>query len=173
MLLANKISKSIVLAFSIFLISCSHNASTSESLASQENMLGVITKSQLLSHEAVFKAGYESYTVSQKDKLIISDWPSSLHIDIYFGTWCHDSEREVPKLLSILDNNLNVTSKLIALDLNKDDPQNLARSNNIKYTPTFVVYLGDKKIGRIIERPIESLVDDITKIYVNSLKVDD
>ena len=61
----------------------------------------------------------------------------------------------------------------MAPDLNKDDPQNLARSNNIKYTPTFVVYLGDKKIGRIIERPIVSLVDDITKIYVNSLKVDD
>ena len=178
MFVSQKVSKVIVLACFVFITSCSHNASTSEmaveeTLTAEENMVGVISKNDLLSHEALFKKGYESFIVSEEDKLKISDWPSNLYIDIYFGTWCHDSEREVPKLLSILDNNLDVNFKLIALDLNKDDPQKLALRNSINYTPTFVVFLGDKEIGRIIERPNQSLVDDITKIYVNSLKIND
>lgn len=100
----------------------------------------MITKDNLLANEVLFNEGYQNFSVTEKEKLQIKDWPSNLHIDIYFGTWCHDSQREVPKILSILDNNQNVTFQLVALDVEKKELQYLTQAHNIKYTPTFVIF---------------------------------
>ncbi|XPF96089.1 thioredoxin family protein [Colwellia sp. RE-S-Sl-9] len=161
-------SKVIMLIGFMLVASCTSGASTSDNIVS-----GVITKDNLLMNEVLFNEGYQAFSVTEKEKLQIKDWPSNLHIDIYFGTWCHDSQREVPRILSILDNNQNVTFQLIALDIDKKDPQYLAKNNSIKYTPTFVVFIEEKEIGRIIERPTQNFIEDITAMYVNSLKVID
>ncbi|WP_077341265.1 thioredoxin family protein [Pseudocolwellia agarivorans] len=168
MLAFKSISKIIVLIGFILLASCTSGTSTSGN-----TMSGIITKDNLLASETSFNQSYQAFLISEKDKLQVNGWPRDLHIDIYFGAWCHDSQREVPKILSILDNNPNVTFQLIALDIEKKDPEHLAKKNNIKYTPTFVVFLAGKEIGRIVERPTQSIINDITAMYFNSLKVID
>jgi len=159
-------SKVITLTLCLLFSSTSSYASASDNI-----MVGEVAKNTLLNGEQVFNAGYQSFVVSDKNKALISTWPDNLHIDIFFGTWCHDSQREVPKLLSILEHNNKVTSTLIALDYDKDDPELLAKENGIKYTPTFIVYLGEEEVGRIIERPTLNLVDDITTLIIKSDKL--
>ena len=68
--------------------------------------LGVISESQLLSGYDIFNEKFQTFSISEEDKDIIAQWPETLQIDVYFGTWCHDSEREVPKLLKLLLANL-------------------------------------------------------------------
>lgn len=143
------------LCLSIF--SCSHATSHNET-----PITGEITQERLLKDHQGFQSGIESYRISPEDKAIIAQWPSDLHIDIFFGTWCHDSQREVPRILSILKENTQITSRLVALGIDKSDPKNLGETNNVKYTPTMIIRVGDKEIGRIVERPIDSLVSDIT-----------
>lgn len=88
------------------------------------------------------------------------------HLTVYFGVWCHDSIREVPELIRILEqvNNPNISYQLIALDMKKQEPKGRAKANGILYTPTFVVYQNDKELGRIIEKPEQDLASDLVKI---------
>jgi thioredoxin 1 len=131
--------------------------------------LGVISESQLLSDFSGFNEKFQAFSISEQEQKSIALWPNTLQIDVYFGTWCHDSEREVPKILKLLKANKNITLNLIALDYQKEDPQALAKDNQIKYTPTFIIYRDKSKkeeLGRIIERPNKSLVEDINQLIL-------
>lgn len=140
------------------------NANNDENFA-----LGVITEESLLNDFTSFNDNFQQFTVNEQEQKIIAQWPEALQIDIYFGTWCHDSEREVPKILKLLKANENITATLIALDYQKADPEQLAEAHRIKYTPTIVVYRDASKkeeLGRIVERPSKSLVEDINQLLM-------
>ncbi|NQZ22225.1 MAG: thioredoxin family protein [Colwellia sp.] len=127
---------------------------------------GMISAESLLTDYAEFNNNFQDFTLSAEEQNVIADWPKNLTIDVYFGTWCHDSLREVPKLLKILSGNKDINLSLIGLDHQKQDPKDLATTNKVKYTPTIIVYRdADKKqeIGRIIERPKQSLIIDINQ----------
>ena len=40
----------------------------------------------------------------------------------------------------------------------------MADAMGIKYTPTFIFYVGDRELGRIVERPEVSLILDISRL---------
>jgi thiol-disulfide isomerase/thioredoxin len=146
-----------VAVFNLLVVSTSVNAN-------DDFALGVISEAKLLSDFSGFNDNFQKLSPSKQQQKVIAQWPETLHIEIYFGTWCPDSEREVPKLLKLLKENSNISVTLIALDYQKHDPQQLATTHNVKYTPTMIIYRDKSKkeeLGRIIERPKQSLVDDI------------
>jgi hypothetical protein len=126
-----------------------------------EVMLGMVSQEKLMTDNN-FVLDISEGKLTDEELIQIKHWPDDLHIDIYFGTWCHDSQREVPRMLNILKENSAISTQLIALDYEKSDPKGLANNNGIKYTPTFIMSTGGKELGRIIERPKDSLVADIT-----------
>ncbi len=78
-----------------------------------------------------------------------------LELNVYFADWCHDSVRELPRLLALIDGipSSQLQLQLINLDHNKTDPAGLARAAGITRTPTVVVRRQGQELGRIIERP--------------------
>jgi len=122
--------------------------------------VGEMTKAQVLENEN-FGQNYQDYVVSELEASKVQSWGKNVRIDVFFGMWCHDSEREVPKLLKLLASEPGAKLNLYALDIKKSDPKGLAKANKVKYTPTVIVYQDDKEVGRIIERPQSSLVNDI------------
>ena len=129
--------------------------------------VGEINQQALFAAHPIFKVNYQSYQPSAE--LVSSfkaDLPEALEVRVLFGTWCHDSEREVPRLLKLL--NLagmpDESVEMYALDLKKKDPGGMADAMGIKYTPTFIFYVGGREIGRIVERPEESLISDIARL---------
>ena len=137
------------------------NASDSDDFA-----VGMISKESLFADYAGFSENFQQFTLSEAEQKVIADWPQDLTIDVYFGTWCHDSIREVPKLMKILSANKYIKLSLIALNYQKQDPQDLAVANQVKYTPTIIVYRDmerKQEVGRIIERPKQSLIIDINQ----------
>lgn len=129
--------------------------------------LGMINEEKLLNNFQGFNENFQQFKLSESEQKMIANWPKTLKVDVYFGTWCHDSEREVPKLLKLLNANKYITATLIALDYKKQDPQQLARLNRVKYTPTIIIYSDESKkveLGRIIERPKKSLIEDINQL---------
>lgn len=89
---------------------------------------------------------------------------------VFFGSWCGDSKREVPRMSKIF-NELSIPEKSIqwiALDdssvFYKQSPQHEEKGVNIFRVPTFIVYEKGVEIGRINEFPVETLERDLQKI---------
>ena len=143
----------------IFLISCSANERT-ENIKKQHR--GSIEIEELFSEYSIFKTGYDNYVPSDLSVLNYDD----ISIVIFFGTWCHDSKRELPKALKIFNeigiNDENI--ELIAVGLDKKEPQGRAAKLKLMYTPTLIFFRGSQEIGRIIEKPVISLEKDIELI---------
>jgi len=123
--------------------------------------VGAIQSADLLSQFATFSASYHRYQVSEQDKRIAASFPDDLVIDVYFGTWCHDSQREVPRLLKSLGAKATQSINLIALDYKKAEPNGRAKEKGVSFTPTFIISRNGVEIGRIVERPEQSLMADI------------
>ena len=127
----------------------------------EELPVGDITPDELLGAYPSFRGGYEAFAV---EPLYL---PRDVSVLMFFGTWCHDSEREVPRLLKLLEaaglseNNLS----LIALDYRKREPKGRAAKFNVRYTPTAVFMREGVEVGRIIERPNVSLHEDIKAMF--------
>ena len=124
--------------------------------------LGDISQAELLERHEVFKRNYDAYEVTAG----IDGLPADLKVKILFGTWCHDSEREVPRMLKLLaasgvkEDNIS----LISLDIRKEEPEGRAKALDVRFTPTFIFFSDDVELGRIIERPVESLQADIAEM---------
>ena len=150
---------SFTLIFSVLFSGCAHT------IDSSDYALGEVNSQQLLLEYESFSTSYQEFEVKEEQNEQVKQWPSNLKIDVYFATWCPDSQREVPRLLKALEANSQIEVMLLALDFKKSEPEGRAKLADIKYTPTFVVSLAGKEIGRIIERPEESLVDDISAMF--------
>ncbi|MFP2996357.1 thioredoxin family protein [Spongiivirga sp. MCCC 1A20706] len=90
----------------------------------------------------------------------------NVSIKLFMGTWCEDSQREVPNFYKIMDAasfNYNKL-ELIAVTRDKTTPQELEKGLNIINVPTIILYKDGKEINRIVEFPIESLEKDMLAI---------
>ena len=127
------------------------------------DFVGDIPIEELLKKKQIFKLEYDKYEIDNKiDLTSIKD----TEVFIFFGIWCHDSQREVPRMLRIL-HELNIPSNqisLIGLTYKKDEPKNRAKKLKVINTPTFIVFKNNIEIGRIIERPSMSLEKDLSNI---------
>ena len=129
---------------------------------SNDYPVGDVSRHELFDDYPAFKSGFDEYSVDALQLAL----PTTLEVQAMFGTWCHDSEREVPRLLKIFDA-LGVKDDrltLIALDSNKREPLGRAREAGVEFTPTFVFYVDGREVGRIVERPEVSLEQDIERI---------
>ena len=125
-------------------------------------LLGDISQAELLERHEVFKRNYDAYKVTAR----IYGLPADLEVKILFGTWCHDSEREVPRMLKLLaasgvkEENIS----LIALDIRKQEPEGRARALGVKYTPTFIFFSDGNEQARLIEGPRKTLAEDLAAL---------
>ena len=86
---------------------------------------------------------------------------------VYFGTWCDDSKNNVPLFLKIIDslNEPEFKVDFFAVDKKSAAGQKYYEENLlVEKVPTFIFYSGDAEIGRIIENPQESMLQDMVRI---------
>ena len=136
--------------------------SVSSNPSADELLTGDIQVVQLMNAHPRFAQGYEAFEV---EPLAL---PDDVAVFLFFGTWCHDSQREVPRLLKLLEmaglGEENI--KLIGLDYRKREPGGRAAEFNVRYTPTAIFTRGGVEVGRIVERPNASLHEDIKAMFV-------
>ena len=140
----------------ILLTTCSATTSNEH----QKNLhFGNIEIEELFYEYPIFKKGYDNYVPLQLNTVKYDD----INVVVFFGTWCHDSKRELPKALKIFNkigiNDENI--ELVAVGLDKKEPLGRAAKLNLMYTPTLIFFRGSKEIGRIIEKQVISLEKDI------------
>jgi len=117
-----------------------------------------------------FKKYYNSYTTN--DNLIkkFKDSLQNYTIKAFYGTWCGDSKRELPRFYKVIEKaNFNLQNlEAIAVDKKpeayKASPNGEEKGLNIHRIPTFIFYKEGKEINRIVEYPKQDFERDIHKI---------
>lgn len=108
------------------------------------------------------------YSTYQVDNVTLdsikTDDLTELKILIVIGTWCHDSQRETPRFVKIMEHLGFNNIEAIGVNRQKHADGTEVPDLNIQYVPTIIFYKGKTEIGRIIETPIETLEKDILKI---------
>ncbi len=131
-------------------------------------LLGYVNEEGLQDEEFIewYKENHYGHIL---DSLTIEEIKPKLQdvsIKVFMGTWCSDSQREVPALYKILNeidfnkDNLEV----IAVSQEKDTPNQLEKGFDIEYVPTIIFYKNDKEIGRYVELAQETLEKDMLAI---------
>lgn len=135
-----------------------------------EHHVGEITPKALLEGFPVFAKEYTDFEVDAAAQtqlpLLAQQTAEGQSLLVLFGTWCHDSQREVPRLLKLLNAAEADMSKvrLVAVNYEKEDPQGIAKAHKLRYTPTIILLKDDKELGRIVERPKQSLAQDLVAL---------
>ncbi|MEH6394427.1 TlpA family protein disulfide reductase [Pseudoalteromonas sp.] len=132
--------------------------------ADNKPFAGQISAADLLSEYPKFASEYENFSPTTADKKAMQALAGK-DILVLFGAWCHDSQREVPRLLKLLDSsNVALASlQLVALGYDKQDPEGIAGRYQLKYTPTIIVSTAGVELGRLVEKPNESIASDLSQ----------
>lgn len=98
----------------------------------------------------------------------ITELSDSIDIQIFMGTWCSDSRREVPRFQKILDLAGFEQKYLQIININRDkkSPTHEEKNKSIEFVPTFVINKNGNEIGRIVEFPIITLESDLLSILL-------
>lgn len=111
-----------------------------------------------------YQSGFRDYEVTGAKQ--IENSLSGIKIKVVLGTWCHDSQVQVPRFFKILTeaDYKKDTAEILCVNLDKKIPGKNISSLNIKRVPTFIFYQDEKEIGRIVESPKQSLEEDMLNI---------
>jgi|DewCreStandDraft_4_1066084.scaffolds.fasta_scaffold00742_3 thiol-disulfide isomerase/thioredoxin len=107
------------------------------------------------------------YSLSSDDLITFSKLDvRNIDFIIFAGSWCGDSESEVPIIYKIFRESGIGESKLrlIGVDRQKQDNEGKAMIYNITRVPTLIILRDGSEIGRIVEFPKKSWELDIIDI---------
>jgi thiol-disulfide isomerase/thioredoxin len=176
--------KVIFLALAISALGCKSSRATAPKMENKTvDLIGKHSVKELLEppYRDWFSKGYENYTPDEASMEKLKSLTNNISITIFMGTWCRDSQQQVPHFYKIL-HQLGIEEKnvtLIAMDRNKTTPEQLEAGLSITNVPTFIFYKTlrsgrrkrdtntaekTKELNRIVESPVESLEKDMLKI---------
>jgi tetratricopeptide (TPR) repeat protein len=132
-----------------------------------------ISSMQMANYKEWYDKNYNEYKVDSSVVPAIKPMLQNKTIEIFLGSWCGDSKREVPRMLKVLQaasfdtSNVKIIFVDNALSVYKQSPQHEDKGKSIHHVPTFIVYEGNKEMNRIVETPIVSLEKDLLSIISN------
>ncbi len=113
-----------------------------------------------------FIENYKAHSLDESSLITIKENIKDVRVTAFMGSWCEDSQREVPAFFKILDE-IDYESdsvRLIMVSEDKEEPTDLVKDKQITNVPTFIFTKDGKELGRIVEYPLESLEKDMVKI---------
>lgn len=98
--------------------------------------------------------------------------PPGAEVDVFLGTWCGDSRREVSRLfvaLAIAEaaGPLPFTLRFIGVDRAKVAP-GLSENAELRYVPTIIVRREGAEVGRIVETATRGVEQDLLDLLTGA-----
>ncbi len=161
-----------VIVFTVFgfsLMAQELNKTVVDQKSQKEVLIGKCDRNGLNSDlfKQYFTEGYANYTPDQSVISQLKKKKKGVKIMIVMGSWCGDSQDQVPAFYKIVDeigfDESNV--ELVAVDRTKTAGNYDVSGLNIQRVPTFVFYRNNREIGRIVETPLSTLEKDMMLIF--------
>lgn len=129
-------------------------------------LLGEANLNKVVSSENGFEGRINSYEPSDAAIEFLRNYDKDTLIEVFYGSWCSDSIRNVPHFIKVVkkSNNPKIKTQFIGVDRTKKEPAALLMGKDIERLPTFIVYQGEKEIGRIVENPLLLIEEDLVEI---------
>ena len=135
-------------------------------------LLGVCTRDSLQQepYSKWFNKNYEAYTPNSEVTAQLGAATENLQIKVFFGSWCSDSKRELPRLLKVLDaisfpsENLSLIAVSNVDSMKRQSPDGEELGQEIFRVPVIIVQQDGVEISRIVEHPVLSLERDLLAI---------
>jgi thiol-disulfide isomerase/thioredoxin len=121
---------------------------------------------------AWFVPTYKNYKVDEGSLAKLEPVFNDLEITVFLGTWCEDSQVQVPQFYRMMDHlGYDIaTMEVIGLERleNRDlvGPAGEEVGMNITHVPTFIFYKDGEEIGRIVEYPRRTIEKDMVEIIL-------
>jgi len=131
-------------------------------------LLGPLSKEEILENFPDWQVEVASYVPDQEVIEKLQSIPSEIKIEIFLGTWCPDTKKNVSayfKIMDMVDNSLIMTS-YIGIPRDNDFRKPFIEGKNIIKVPTFIITIDNQEKGRIIENPTKSVEKDILDIII-------
>ena len=157
--------------FVLLVISCSstrNNFVVHTEPDGSKMIIGEFERDTLFAYYPELEFEYKYY---QPDPTIldsIQNINTKVMVEIYLGTWCGDSRREVPhffKIVDMLQQNPFEEIRLWAVNRDKVIPESgITTQKNLQRVATFIFLESGREVGRIIEKPSGLLESDMLQI---------
>ncbi len=146
-------------AFLLIIVSCALTTKFSAEKNAEGDLVGIVTKNNFKQEPYGSEWFNDFYSYYEVDKPVLDEAKSYLNnvtIKGFMGTWCGDSQREIPNFYKLLDNaDFNYKKlELVAVDRSKK-AKGLEKEYNIERVPTFIFYRNGKELGRFVEHAID------------------
>ena len=131
-------------------------------------LYGEISRDDLFSEYPAWQDNYVDYEPDSAIIMSLSVPQPDVTIEVFMGTWCSDSRREVPRFFKTVDKSKFINNSQIriwAVDRHKILESGLTEKRGIISVSTFILFRNDIEIGRIVEQPEnENIETDILSI---------
>ena len=120
----------------------------------EEALVGTVTREQIeASHPDWVQAEVSASPDPEAARALAGIEPGA-EVTVFLGTWCGDSEREVPRLWRALDEaggTVPFQIHYVGVDRQKKEPAAPIANFEIELVPTFIVLRQGREVGRIVE----------------------
>ncbi len=143
-----------------------------QSAAKPDYHLGPITPTDLLTRFKVFakNKAADQTPISDLEVQNLANHLNHKNMVVVFGTWCHDSQREIPRLLNLLDKvnaqhaDIDFDIEFIAAAPSHKRDKALIEKYHITSVPTIMLFDKGAEQGRVVEHTELSLAADIVNM---------
>jgi hypothetical protein len=127
-------------------------------------LVGPGTREQIeSSHPSWVQASVSAEIDAEAARALASVEPGA-ELLVFLGTWCGDSEREVPRLWRALDEaggSVPFTIQYVGVDREKKQPSAPITNYDVRFVPTFIVSRAGREVGRIVEEAPHGVERDL------------
>jgi hypothetical protein len=131
-------------------------------IRSHTGLTGEISPDALFATVPVWHSLMESYQPEASTVAMLNAQDGEAQLTIVLGSWCPDSKNFVPKLLKSLwaAGNDKLKVKLVGVDSQFHEPITTIQGRSIINVPTVIVERQGREIGRIVETPAASTMEE-------------
>ncbi|MGV3540359.1 MAG: hypothetical protein ACO1OQ_11140 [Rufibacter sp.] len=117
-----------------------------------------------------FHPMYLRYTPNPKIMEQLQPALEGVTVKAFIGSWCMDSQREVPRFYKVLDAARIPHSRVEMISLREDKSglNGEEKTYNITAVPTFIFYKNGKEVGRIVETAYPTLEMNMLTVLTDS-----
>jgi thiol-disulfide isomerase/thioredoxin len=129
----------------------------------KKTLYGILEKEQITQDTAFgwYETNLKYFKADSTTVQTIRSKKENIHLLLFCGTWCHDSQQLVPKYFTTLQaaNFPDDQLTIVGMDRNKKTIAQLEHTFNVTNVPTMIVMQNGKEVGRIVEYGKTTFVD--------------
>lgn len=131
-----------------------------------EDFTGEVTREGILEGDAGWKAAYDKAEPDAETSKKLGQVEPGATVEVYLGTWCGDSRREVPRFWKALDQAGDVPFELsyVGVDRSFNADEVSLDDVDLEAVPTFVVFRDGDEVGRVVENAPDTIEADLLSL---------